>query len=465
MNTAQLALRNTLRNKRRTLLTLLAMVVGTSALLVLGGFVFSIQYGMQTNIVRQQGHLHIYPKGYLEFGASRPGEMVIRDYEPLIERLKAAPFAGELRVVTPMLDLAGIAGNYDADSSKTFIGIGLRPEEYNEMLTWNGFDVDTREPPIELGDAASEQAIIGTGLARMLDLCAPLNVANCTAPPRRATAVATDAPRDDDIAALQQAVGGELEGARPKEASMPRLDLLAASSRGAPNVVSVFVAKARAQANKVVDDSLVLMHLSQAQKLGQGGARHATRIVVQLHSNSQVEPVKRAIEQWLAAEGADLEVRTLPEFNPLFDRVLKMFGGIFLFVFVVVGLVTIFLTVNTMTMNVMERIREIGTVRALGLRRSGIRRQFMFEGAWLGIAGASLGVAAAALLVVLINRSGLQWTPPNNVGSQPLILLLFHSPPFIAACWAATVAIGVLASWFPANRAARLQVVDALRHV
>jgi putative ABC transport system permease protein len=291
-----------------------------------------------------------------------------------------------------------------------------------------------------------------------------LDIADCGVPPQRSEPAAA-AEVDQDIAALQESVGAELVEAKPKEAGMPRLDLLAASARGAPNVVSVFVRKARLQAHKSMDDALVLMHLSQAQKLGQSGAKNATRIVIQLNPGSRAETVKRDIQNWLATQGLDLEVRSLPEFNPMFDRVLKMFGGIFLFVFVVIGLVTVFLTVNTMTMNVMERIREIGTVRALGLRRSGIRRQFMFEGAWLGIAGASIGVLVAAVIVVLINHSGLRWTPPSNAGSQPLILLLFHSPAFIAACWTATVLIGVLASWWPANRAARLQVVDALRHV
>jgi putative ABC transport system permease protein len=465
MNTAQLALRNTFRNKRRTVLTLLAMIVATSALLVLGGFVSSIQYGMQTNIVRQQGHLHIYPKGYLDYGASRPGEMVIANYEQLIEKLNRAPFANEIRVLTPMLDLVGIAGNYDADSSKTFVGVGLLPADYNKMLTWNGFDLETSEKPVELDAGASEQAIIGTGLARMLDLCQQLQVANCPPAPKKRSLTVADAKTDNDIAALQETMGAELAQAKPKEAGMPRLDLLAASARGAPNIVSVFVRKAREQAQKNLDDGLVLMHLSQAQKLGQGGAKNATRIVIQLNSSNRMQAVKKELEAWLAAQGSDLEVRTFSEFSPLFDRVLRMFGAIFLFVFVVIGLVTVFLVVNTMTMSVMERIREIGTIRALGLRRGGIRKQFMFEGGWLGIAGASIGVLVAVLIVMLINHSGLQWTPPNNVSSQPLILLLFHNPAFIAGCWFAMVSIGILASWLPANRAARLQVVDALRHV
>lgn len=465
MYTAQLALRNVFRNKRRTLLTLMSMIVATTALLVLSGFVSSIQHGMQTNIVRQQGHLHIYPKGYLDYAAIRPSEMIIPDYESLIERIKGTPFADDLRVVTPMLDMTGIAGNYDADSSKTFMGFGLLPADYNRMLTWNGFNLATSEKPIELDPQPNEQAIIGQGLARMLDLCGPLKIAHCPPPPVRAALTAENATEDGDIAAVQANVSGELAQDKTREAGMPRLDLLASSARGAPNIVSVFVQSAREQSQKTADDSLVMMHLSQAQKLTQGGAKNASRIVVQLHSSPKLNEVKKQLEGWIEEQGLPLEVRTFSEFNPLFDRVLRMFAAIFLFVFVMIGIVTVFLVANTMTMSVMERIREIGTVRALGLRRSGIRRLFIFEGGWLGIGGATLGVVSAVLVVALINSVGLQWTPPSNAAPQPLILLLFHSPQFIVGCWVAMVVIGVLSSWMPANRAARLQVVEALRHV
>jgi putative ABC transport system permease protein len=458
-----IAFRNILRNRRRTVITMLALLVGTAALLVFSGFISSIQFGMQTNIVRQQGHLHLYPKGFLEFGASRPGEMYIENYDRLIEKIRASEIAGDVRVITPMLDIAGIAGNYDEDTSKTFVGVGLIPSDFNKMLNWNGYNLATSEAPISLADQVVDHALIGRGMARMLSLCAKLKLPDCADRPS-ASRAPLSAP-DKDVAGLQDSIAKELADSKPKDGAMPRIDLLAASANGAPNIVSVYVEGARQQAQRQTDDSLVLMHLAQAQKLAHSGAKRVTRIVVQLHDGDRLGFVQERLNRLVTEENLNLEVRSFAEFNPLFDRVLRMFRAIFAFVFAVVALVILFLVVNTMTMSVMERIREIGTIRALGLRRSGVRRQFLLEGALIGIGGATLGFAAAAGLVYLLNWADLQWTPPSNAGSQALIILLFHNPPFVAACSIAMIVIATLSALIPANRAARQQIVEAIRHV
>jgi putative ABC transport system permease protein len=66
---------------------------------------------------------------------------------------------------------------------------------------------------------------------------------------------------------------------------------------------------------------------------------------------------------------------------------------------------------------------------------------------------------------VLVNRAGLTWTPPGNVAPVPLRLDLFGRAALIVGTWLGLVVIATLAALFPANRAARLPVVDALRHV
>jgi len=87
MNNLTLAIRNLLRNRHRTFTTAFTMVIGVVALLLFGGFISSIYFGLQTGIVRSQGHLHIYPKGYLEYGSSRPTDYYIDDYKNIIDVL------------------------------------------------------------------------------------------------------------------------------------------------------------------------------------------------------------------------------------------------------------------------------------------------------------------------------------------------------------------------------------------
>ncbi len=459
-----LAFRNIVRNSRRSLATVVAIGVGALAVMVAGGFIASIHQGLTATTVRQDGHLHVYPKGYLEYGASRPTEYFIGNPHRIVDLIhEKADLAEAVRVATPVLRLAGIAGNFSADASKTFLGIGVRPSEQNAMRQWNpaaGLDPMATLP---LADHDVEGAVVGVGLARMLNLCGALAVPDCHDQPIRGPQGATAAdPRMQDLAGLAAA---DLAAASAVADARPRIDLLAASGEGAPNVVSLHLNEAVRQAQSQIDDSYVAMHLEQAQRLLHGGADRATAVVVQLHEGVDPAPVQRRLGQVLAEAGLDVEVRSLDEFHPTFARIIAMFSAIFVFLAVVIGLVVLFTVVNTMTMTVMGRVDEIGTLRALGLRRGGIRRLFLAEGALLGVMGATVGLVLALAVAGLINAAGLSWTPPSNAYPQPLRILLTGNPAVLALPWLAMALVATLSALLPANRAARMTIVDAIRHV
>jgi putative ABC transport system permease protein len=129
------------------------------------------------------------------------------------------------------------------------------------------------------------------------------------------------------------------------------------------------------------------------------------------------------------------------------------------------GVIVLFTVANTMSMSVMERTNEIGTARAMGTRRSRIRWQFLIEGAMLGIAGATLGFLLASVLAAFINGAGLTWTPPGQAAPVPLRLLTGGVAPLLLGTWLGLVLMATIAALVPANRGARMPVVDALRHV
>ena len=83
----------------------------------------------------------------------------------------------------------------------------------------------------------------------------------------------------------------------------------------------------------------------------------------------------------------------------------------------------------------------------------------------LGFLGATLGVVIAFAAAYLVNHSGLTWTPPSQAQPVPLRLYLFGAWGMIGAMWALLIVLAAAAALLPANRAARLQIVDALRHV
>jgi putative ABC transport system permease protein len=101
----------------------------------------------------------------------------------------------------------------------------------------------------------------------------------------------------------------------------------------------------------------------------------------------------------------------------------------------------------------------------MGLRRGGIRRLFVVEGAMLGALGAAVGVAAGQAIALLFNRAGATWTPPGQAAPSPLEVLTSGVNGLLVGAWLGLVAMATLAAVVPASRAARLKVVDALRHV
>ena len=87
------------------------------------------------------------------------------------------------------------------------------------------------------------------------------------------------------------------------------------------------------------------------------------------------------------------------------------------------------------------------------------------EGVLLGLGGAVLGAAVALLISSIVNRLGLEWLPPGSAEPLPLILRVWGEPGMILGTTLGLIVIATLSAWWPAYRAARLNVVDALRHV
>lgn len=458
MNDLKVALRNAYRNKRRSITTTLTVSIGTVALCLFGGFVNTVYHGVETGIVRDSGQLHIHKNGYFQFGSGKPTEYDIADYQTIINLIKADIVLSKLvRVVTPSLTMGGIAGNYAEQSSQTFIGAGLVPSDRNKMRSWDPYNISDAGASFPLTDD-DQSGIVGSGLARALNLCDELEVINCT----DSVVVESQGDVDADILAMQMAEGEQTANSDDMQAS---LDLLAASANGAPNVIRLNIKDAEALTQKAIDDRYIAMPLDIAQRLVYGNDEgRVTTISIQLHNSTDSETAQTALTNLFNAHQLDLEVKTLNEFASSYPRVTAMFSTIFGFISSVIAIVVLFTIVNNLSMSVMERFNEIGTLRSIGLRRSGVRKQFLLEGALLGFVGATLGLILGASIVFIINNSGITWTPPSNTNPQRLVLDLFANLRMPLGIWAGLIVVTALASLPPANRAAKMPIVDALRH-
>lgn len=459
-----LAWRNVRRNRRRTGITSMTIALGAAALLLLGALMNYIVLEFQTSTVRRSGHVAVFQNGYFLYGAGNPAAYGVEDYVALMDAIRSDPgMQPLLRVATPVQVVAGVAGNYQAGASKTFFGQGVVPADRLRMLTWNqhGLEgIEATSSPLARDDGVA----VGSGLARILHLCGGASLGTCPRHPKVRTEPAVPAAQDEDLVLLSQREHTSDDDAPSDD--VPRIELLAATAGGAPNVMSAAVERVDVHGVKELNDNLIVMQLGNAQRLVYGrGAPRATAINIQLQRTEEVPAARTALRRLFEARGLDLEVRDFVELNSLYAQTQAFFAFLFGFVALVIGAIVLFTIMNTMGMSVMERFSEIGTARALGVQRSSLRNLFILEGALQGLLGVTVGVVLAILIVFVVNRCGLVWSPPTSAGVLPFRLYLFGSPGLIGGTWVLLIAVAALAAWLPAHRASRMPIVDALRHV
>ena len=112
--------------------------------------------------------------------------------------------------------------------------------------------------------------------------------------------------------------------------------------------------------------------------------------------------------------------------------------------------------VNTLTMNINEQTREMGVLRAIGVRRIEVGKMVLAQALIIGIVSVLPGVAAGLGLTYQINIAKLYLT--GRTMAYPMY------PGFVAGCAALALVIAVAAAILPARRAARLQIIEALRY-
>ena len=461
-----LAWRNLLRNRRRSLMTLVAMMLGLMAVLLFGGYIRDIGYSLQTNFVTMTGHLQVQHKDYFRLGSGNPAAYGMANYERIISAIKGdAVLAPMLTVVTPTLHFGAIAGNFASSASRTVYVSGLVVDDQNRLRAWNDYgqrDLSSRN--LSLAGTTPDTVVIGTGVARVLQLCGPLRVQDCASEPVKPEAAGAALP--DDIAALAEPGRRRTDGVAPEQ-GQPRIEILAATARGVPNVAAVKVLAAEFQGVKELDDVYVAMHLSQAQRLVFGaGPPQVTAIALQLQHTAQMPMARERLEELLRVEfpNEPLVIFDYETLNPFYGQTLAMFAAIFGFISVLMGAIVLFTVSNTMSMAVVERTAEIGTLRAIGIRRGGIRAMFVNEGLLLGCCGAVLGIGAALVGAWLINQMELTWTPPGRIEAVPLAVRLAGEHWMLLGSAVGLIVVAVLSSVLPAVRAARMNIVDALRH-
>jgi len=393
---------NTLRNRRRSAITVTIAALGTSAILVAGGFAIYTYEGLAQSAARTTGHLIVATPAQFSQDEDTPLQHGLDDWAALKAKLLADP---AVRSVLPRLEFSGLISN--GEKSTVMLAVGISPDDEfavkGPFLTVNQGDV--------LAGDERGAVMLGEDLARSL-----------------------------------------------KATPGSSLTLLTSTTEGALNALDVTVKGVVSTGIAELDKRLVYTDVATAQRLIV--SQRVSSLGVYLN-RMEATPAAQAR---LKAALPGLEVQTWLDQAMFYRSVKGLYDRIFGALGLIIGVIVLFVVTNAMAMAIIERTREIGTLRALGTLPRQLVASFSLEGMVLGGLGAGLGalVALGVSLALLVFPVEMPPPPGRNTG-YPLQIAL--DLPLYAGTVLAMVVLAMLASALVARRSVNQPVVDALAHV
>jgi putative ABC transport system permease protein len=207
------------------------------------------------------------------------------------------------------------------------------------------------------------------------------------------------------------------------------------------------------------------IHIEDAMEILRMPQKEISEFAVNLKSIGGVDQVAASVEARLAAAANDpqkvpFQVHTWSQLSP-FSNIAKMIDVMTFFIKVMLIAIVLISILNVMIMAVYERIREIGTIAAIGTLPRRILSLFLVEGFFLGVFGAVVGALSGLGIVLVLNL----WKLAFRFGQQDLVLAPTIAASEIVIACLLVIVVSILASLQPALKASRMEPIDALRHV
>jgi putative ABC transport system permease protein len=402
-----MAVRNLVRGGRRTVSTLLAMMAGLIGLTFLDGYITYSMNGLRESVIHSgTGHLQVMSSPrFLDEGDTDPFPFMLEAAPRVEAAIRAVP---GVRDVVPSLSFTAVAA---ANGKTSTVMVAALPVAQARA----DLDARTIDQGADLSPASPGRILIGRGIAKKLGI----------------------APGDP-------------------------VSLFALSKGGGVNTQTYSVSGTTSTVIAAIDNVSVAMDLSDAHSLL--GTDSVPQLLVFLDHTGDTGRVAAAL--MAAGTGSPLHgltVRTWEQLSPYYQQANGAYQLVLAVARLIVLIVALFSISGTLSLAVMERLREVGTLRAFGTRRSRLVLMLLLEGLVLGVAGALAGAAAGGGLSGIVNLFGGITMPPQP-GTTSAFRILFTPQTatfFSNAAW--VLAASLVGALFPGLLASRQRIADLLR--
>jgi putative ABC transport system permease protein len=396
------AWKNVVRHRRRSIPAASSIAMGVAALMVAAGFIeWGLWYGRESTIHSGLGHIRLVLRDYETKGIADPFAYLMPEGTPALQAVEKTP---GIRTMAPKVAFSGLISK--GETTISFIGEGVAPDK--EALLSRGLNI-TQGKALDERDARG--IILGQGLAANL-------------------------------------------GAQPGDTVV----LMANTSSGGINAVETQVRGIFATITKAYDDTALRVPVPVARELLRVSGSHSYALL--LDDTSHTESILSSLRKQFA--GSVLQFMSWRQLADFYNKTAELFSRQVNVVRTIIGAIIVLSISNSMMMAVMERTSEIGTSMALGLRRSAILRLFLCEGFLLGSIGGVAGVAIGFALAAVLSAIGIPMPPAPGMAFGYTAEVRATWPIALNALILA-VLTALAASVYPAWKASRMQIVDALR--
>jgi putative ABC transport system permease protein len=410
-NLWKIAVRNLLRYRRRTLLTASLITIGVVFVLVflsVSGSFKNMMIGQITDSML--GHLQIHRKGYVASIENLP--LTLNLPSGAVERLKSMlDKQTEIEAYSPRIKFGGMFSNFVETTNIRLVAVYPDREFATVPLL-------------------PSRIIEGKKTLKRGEILVPTLIAKGMGVKVGGSVVIVATNKDGSVNGKQFKVVGVVEGTT--------------GPGGRDGYIQI-------------EDAVELLRMDDME---------VSEVAIRLKDFNQLHRFTEKIETLLSAElnkqGKPVfEVHTWESLSPFYN-VARMIDVMTFFIKLMLIAIVLISIMNVMVMAVYERIREIGTIAAIGTLPGKILSLFVIEGFCLGVAGAIVGDIAGIAVVYIINLSKITF----NFGQQTgLLLSATITPADLLTLSVTVIVVSVIASLQPAFKASRMEPIKALRHV